>query len=83
MGKGRYGVVCRYGSLCDPYRIALEAFANTRYTNRRYLYVYLYTTLPDDINTYVEIGKRTKWLQHRRAKILNSKCLACTIGLHA
>ena len=35
-GKGRYGVVCR----CDPYLSALEAFAKTRYTNRRYLYLY-------------------------------------------
>ena len=28
--------------LCDPYLSALEAFAKTCYTNRRYLYLYLY-----------------------------------------
>jgi len=28
-------------TLCDPYLSALEAFAKTCYTNRRYLYLYL------------------------------------------
>ena len=29
----------------DPYLSALEAFAKTRYTNRRYLYLYLLLVL--------------------------------------
>jgi len=34
--KGRYSVVSYLQiTLCDPYLIALEAFAETRYTNRR------------------------------------------------
>ena len=29
-------------TLCDPYLSTLEAFAKTRYTNRRYLYLCFY-----------------------------------------
>ena len=43
---------CLQVILCDPYLSALEALANMCYTNRRYLYVYLYLkfgTLPSEV----------------------------------
>ena len=39
-GKGRWYSL--QVILCDPYLSALEVLAKTRYTNRRYLYLYLY-----------------------------------------
>jgi len=38
----RVVMLCDWVTLCDPYLSALEAFAWTRYTNRRLLYYLLY-----------------------------------------
>ena len=48
-------------TLCDPYLSALEAFAKTRYTNRRYLYLYL-----GCVDSRVELG----WVDSAKVAII-------------
>ena len=38
-----------FAELCDPYLSALEAFSKTRYTNRRYLYLFLSILLKETV----------------------------------
>ena len=46
VGKGGLGLWCNLQvTLCEPYLSALDAFAKTRYTNRRYLYTFSFTII--------------------------------------